>query len=287
MRRTNKIFLCVIAVLIVLVFTFAGCQSAKMGADQGPAETPNGGASEASTSYDIGGAISGRKVIYSAYATIHADDPKAAMNSIKGKLNDDEWVDMEDTSESYGTIVVRIKSTRLTGFLESLSSLGKVGDYTIKSQDVTSSYSDIEQEIAKNEQIKARLEDLIPSASSLEDIIKLEQALAEVESQLTSLNNRKNSYDSLIDYSTVTIYVNQNYYEVDPSFKDTTKTAIKDSWVAFGTFFIYLFWGIIYAFPFLLAGGIIAFVVIICIRKKKGLPLFKKAQKKEEIKENK
>ncbi len=286
MSRTNKIFLCVIALIVVLVFTFAGCQSAKRSEssyDSSDLIAGDSGPSDSSSTYDANGVISGRKVIYNAYATIWADSSREALDKVKGLLKEDEWIDSENNSSSHGTIVVRIKSSRLTEFLQNLSTAGSVGDYTIKSQDVTKSYTTIEEEIAKNETLKAKIEALIPSATTLDEVIKLEKALADIESELTYLNNKKNTYDSQIEYSTVTIYVNQNYYTEDPSFGDTTKNAISDSWKAFGNFFVYIFWGIIYVFPFLLLGGVITFIVVICIRKKKGLPLFKRVKKEKTI----
>ena len=287
-KRINLLIIFVVAIILVCSFSLMSCQSkgSDNNLDQGDyyAGSSKNSSSSGADYYVV---PAGRKVIYTAYASVYTDDSAKTVEQIKGKLNADEWIESESINSTSGNIVFRIKSTRLQEFLGQLAEFGKVGDYSVRSQDVTTAYSDIEAEIAKNEAYRTKVMDLIPQATTLEEILKLEETLSDIESELATLNKKKTSYDSDIDYSTVTVYINQNYYEEDPTFKEQTKTAITDSWLSIGIFFKYLFLGFIYAFPYLLAAGIIAFVVVICVRKKKGLPLFKCTKKQSKVEETK
>ncbi len=284
-KRTNLLLIIIVAIVLVCSFSMMACKSA-MQTDDAPSyasDEAQGGAANSSASLsNLGAAPAGRKIIYNAYASIYTDNTAQTITQVKSMLKEDEWVDAETINQSSGSIVFRIKSTRLQEFLDGLSKLGKIGDYTLRAEDISLTYSDIESEIAKNEALKTKIEGLIPTATTLEEVLALEDKLNDIENDLANLNNRKNRYDSQIEYSTVTIYFNQNYYKEDPTFANQTKDAIKDSWGSVGTFFKYLFLGIIYVFPYLLIFGGIAFGIIILVRWKKGLPLFHKAPKKVE-----
>ena len=284
-KRTNLLLIIIVAIVLVCSFSMIACKSA-MNTDDVPSaasDEAKGGASNSSASLsNLGIAPAGHKIIYRAYASIYTDDTAQTIAQVKSMLKEDEWIDSETIDRTTGNIIFRIKSTRLQEFLDGLSALGKIGDYSVKAEDISLTYADIESEIAKNEALKAKVEDLIPMATTLEEVLALEDKLNDIENDLANLNNRKTRYDAQIEYSTVTIYFNQNYYKEDPTFANQTKDAIKDSWGSVGTFFKYLFLGIIYVFPYLLIFGGIAFGIIILVRWKKGLPLFHKASKKVE-----
>ncbi len=286
-KRTNLLLIIIVAIVLVCSFSMMACQ-AKNASDSGfDRDEAQGGASNSSASLsNLGAAPAGHKIIYTAFASIYTDNTAQTISQVKSMLKEDEWIDSESINKTSGSIVFRIKSTRIQEFLDGLSALGNLGDYSLRAEDISLTYADVESEISKNEALKAKVEALIPMATTLEEVLDLEDKLNDIENDLAELNSRKNRYDAQIEYSTVTVYFNQNYYKEDPTFANQTKTAIKDSWGSVGSFFKYLFLGFIYVFPYLLIFGGIAFVVIIIVRWKKGLPLFHKAPKQPKAEED-
>ena len=289
-KRTNLLLIIIVAIVLVCSFSMMACNASDKSTamDSTLDREAQGGAANSSASINLLGAVpTEHKIIYYAYASIYTDNTAQAISQVKGMLKEDEWVDSETISKSSGSIVLRVKSTRLQEFLNGLSTLGEVGDYSIRAEDISLDYADLEGDIAKYEALKTRVEELIPMATTLEEIIALEAQLNDIESKLAILNSSKNKYDAQIEYSTVTVYFNQNYYKEDPTFANQTKTAITESWGSVGSFFKYLFLGFIYVFPYLLIFGTITFVIIIIVRWKMRLPLFKRAPKQPKVEEKK
>ena len=52
-----------------------------------------------------------------------------------------------------------------------------------------------------------RLNELLSQASSMEDILAIESKISDVRYELESYQSQMNTYDNLINYSTVDIYV--------------------------------------------------------------------------------
>ncbi len=77
------------------------------------------------------------------------------------------------------------------------------------SEDVTEQYTDIEIHLATLETKHERLLALLDKASQMEDIIALENALADCEYQIDSLSGEKRRYDSLVDFSTISVSVRE------------------------------------------------------------------------------
>ncbi|MDD3193465.1 MAG: DUF4349 domain-containing protein [Oscillospiraceae bacterium] len=113
------------------------------------------------------------------------------------------------TSNRYGTLTIRIPSGKLDDFLSQVGQIGTVTYTNKSSEDVTLDYVDIESRIATLKVEQERLLALLESAQDLESVIQLESRLSEVRYQLESYTSTQNRYDSLIDYSTVSLSVRE------------------------------------------------------------------------------
>ena len=74
------------------------------------------------------------------------------------------------------------------------------------SEDVTEQYTDIETRLATLQTKHERLLSLLEKADKMEDIISLENALADCEYEIDSLTGSKRRYDDLVGFST--FYIN-------------------------------------------------------------------------------
>jgi len=109
----------------------------------------------------------------------------------------------------YGRYTVRIPKDKYDTFLNSVGEVCHVTSRNESAEDVGLQYYDIESRIRLLEIKQERLMNLLEQASSMEDIITLENALSDIQYQLESNNIQKNRYDSLIDYSTISIRLEQ------------------------------------------------------------------------------
>lgn len=109
----------------------------------------------------------------------------------------------------YGRYTVRVPKDKYDTFLNSVGEVCHVTSRNESAEDVGLQYYDIESRIRLLEIKQERLMNLLEQASTMEDIITLENALSDIQYQLESNNIQKNRYDSLIDYSTISIRLEQ------------------------------------------------------------------------------
>ena len=109
----------------------------------------------------------------------------------------------------YGRYTVRVPKDKYDTFLNSVGEVCHVTSRNESAEDVGLQYYDIESRIRLLEIKQERLMKLLEQATTMEDIITLENALSDIQYQLESNNIQKNRYDSLIDYSTISIRLEQ------------------------------------------------------------------------------
>lgn len=114
-----------------------------------------------------------------------------------------------DSSSRYGYYTVRVPSEKYDAFMNSAGTLGHLSDKTEDTTDVGQAYYDTELHIKTLETKHARLLALMDKATKMEDIITIESALSDVEYELQQYQSDLSNYDSLIDYSTINITLNE------------------------------------------------------------------------------
>ncbi|MBR2749218.1 MAG: DUF4349 domain-containing protein [Firmicutes bacterium] len=107
----------------------------------------------------------------------------------------------------YGNFTVRVPSDKYQEFVSSVSDGMHVTQLSQNTQDIGQAYYEAESHLETLRNKHARLEELLQKAGSLSDIIELENALSQTEYELEQYSNELERYDSLIDYSTVTVNV--------------------------------------------------------------------------------
>lgn len=173
-----------------------------------------------------------------------------------------------------GSYTVRIPAEQYDSFLTQVGEVGYLTRKTESTENVGEVYYDLEARLKTQRTKQERLLALLEKADTMEDIIKLESALSEVEYQIEQYSSSLKRYDGLIGYATVNIGINEvikivdEPTEKDPLFKrmvagvassfDALVEAVEDFllWVSYNVFAL-----VIYAV-------VIVFVVIV-IRKKK------------------
>ena len=127
-------------------------------------------------------------------------------------------------------------------------------------------------QIAALEKEEQRLLEMMDKAETVEEMIAVESRLTEVETQLNQYKTQKSYYDNEVRHATVYIDLEevQSYQDVGNSsgFWGMVRKTFRNSIHALGTFFVWLFTGILWLLPFA-ALACIVWLIVRAIRKKK------------------
>ena len=147
------------------------------------------------------------KLILNANLTLETQDFDKASADIE-KMAADAGGYLESSSLSgdagsrHASYVLRIPQEKFEAFYEQLGSSVHVVYSSRSSEDVTEQYTDIETRLSTLTTKHERLLALLDQADKMEDIISLENALADCEYEIDSLTGSKRHYDDLVGFST-------------------------------------------------------------------------------------
>jgi hypothetical protein len=169
----------------------------------------------------------------------------------------------------YYSITARIPSDRLDEFVAAAGKLGTVTNKSENVEDVTLDYVD---KTAYKESLQVeydRVTTLLEKAEDLDQILALESKLSELRYEINSYESQLRTYDNLIDYSTVNIYISEVEYEKET--EDTIGSRIKNgfsqSLYAVRDFFVNFFVFLVSNLPILLLLAAVVAVIILVIKK--------------------
>lgn len=159
------------------------------------------------------------KLIYNAYISLQTVDfEKAEVQFIETvKANEgyfeSSYVDRgsyySESRHIYGSYTVRIPQKNYEAFLASVGETSHVVSINKNVTDIGMEYFDTETRLSTLQAKFDRLTELFEEATQMSDIISLESALADTQYEIDMYTSTLNRYDSLIDYSTVTVSLEQ------------------------------------------------------------------------------
>ncbi|MBQ5310874.1 MAG: DUF4349 domain-containing protein [Oscillospiraceae bacterium] len=171
------------------------------------------------------------------------------------------------------SITVRIPSEHFNEFLSGLSSYGQVMNQSTNAENISRQYADNQAEIAALEKEQERLLQMMDAADTIEEMIRVEDRLTTVQSQLNKYKSTLSAMDADVQFSRISITVTEvhKYTEIkqapepEPTFLERLSEHIQESAKSFLNVLEALLFVIIALFPYLL---IIAVVVIIIVAAK-------------------
>lgn len=172
------------------------------------------------------------KVIRTAKLTIQSTDFDAAVEALNQLTKEyGGWYETADVDGgSYysknamrsGYYIVRVPKENFVAFRDGINGIGHVYSISENTQDVGAVYYDTEARLATLTTKRERLLALLEQATVMEDIISLENALAEVQYEIDAHTASLRKYDSLIGYSTFHINLDEVVELTDePSIKES------------------------------------------------------------------
>ena len=178
-------------------------------------------------------------------------------------------------------LTIRIPQNKLDGFINAVSDAANVVRKSENVSDVTLTYVDLEsnRDALKIEQ--TRLLELLEQASSLEDILTIEDRLTTVRYRLESMESQLRTMDNQVNYSTVYLNISeveeltpveeQTFLdEISEGFMDSLKDVAEDA--------IDLIIWFIVNIPHLIIWGAVIAIVVVLIRRRKKKKLAKKVK---------
>lgn len=152
--------------------------------------------------------LENRKIVYRATLDVDSYDLEAYRELVVNQLFIHfGYIENETVRDEELHMTLRVPSENLDEFLTTLKEGGEVTFFTKTSQDITNTYTTYEARRLALEARHQRLIELIEVAESVEDIIELEKERSDVEAELTEIGIRLTNFDSLVDYSTVSLNV--------------------------------------------------------------------------------
>ena len=181
-------------------------------------------------------AASQRKLIRTVHLSVETTQFDQLISNISQAVTDAggymENSDISGTSISdslgrrYAYLTVRVPSEKLDHFVSLVGEQGNITNKSENTQDVTLQYSDIESRKKSLTIEQDRLWELLEKAESVDSIIALEARLSEIRYQLESFESQLRTYDNQVDYSTVSISIDE-VRVLTPTTPDTIATRIQ------------------------------------------------------------
>ena len=137
-----------------------------------------------------------------------------------------------------GDYTVRIPADQFQAFLDQVGTICHVTYKEEGSENVSEAYYDVESRLVTQQTKLERLQNLLAQAENMEDIITIESAISDTELEIEQLTGTLRHYDSLVDYATVYIslqevYQLSNVEEPATSFGSRMGAAFASGWRGF------------------------------------------------------
>ena len=236
------------------------------------------------------------KLVYKCYVdieTLDFDKSYAALQDMMEKYNcvissetfGDESISYfydsyYSSSSKYKTgrtdeIVIRVPSANYKSFISEYGELGNVTSKTQTVDNITQEYYDTTSQVDGLKAEMERLEIMMSQATEIEDMITINQAITELQSEINSLTTYIRTMDSDVAYSYVTMSLREvlEYSEVEQpvkknTFIDRLKNQCVDTWKGFLNFLENLLFTIISLIPAIVIIGIIVIIIKLTCRNK-------------------
>ena len=133
------------------------------------------------------------------------------VNNLNGYISNSAS-NVNTSGRKQGKIDIRIKAKDFETLISKISKSGKVISLNINSSDITNEFIDLEARKTTQKALEERLLNLLNiKTAKLTDVVEVEQKLAEVRSQIESMQGRMRFLKNQSEYSTLTVSLFEPY----------------------------------------------------------------------------
>jgi hypothetical protein len=158
------------------------------------------------------------KIIQTAYITIEVKDVPGSVETLKSlAAQKGGYISSTNVQNSYnnrlsGSVIIRIPATEFENTLTGVKALGTVKTVSTQGRDVTEEYVDLQAQKTSYQNQLAQYNEIMKKAVKVEDVIVIQQQIDRVQTELNRLEGRLKYLNSQIDFSTITV----NLQEPEP-----------------------------------------------------------------------
>lgn len=282
---------------VILLFSLAGCaaESTLSGSAvpefTAPADSMNrydGITDKESPAEDAGSKLpENRKLIQTVHMDVETEDLDAVLAKLEGRIAElNGYVQSSNVQNGsaysgkryrYAYMTLRIPAKALDTFVDQVGQVSNIVSSRKTVEDVTLSYVETEGRMKALQVEEARLLELLAEAKSLEDILKIEDRLTKVRTELEQVTSALRVYDNQVDYATIHLNITEVTEYTETTEPETVWERIAkgfgESWKNIGNFFQELFVVLVVGSPYLLLMGgsalIVVVIILLSIRKKR------------------
>ena len=281
----KRVLAIVLTLLVCLSFVACGANSAAPKAEydaayEAPAEGYYGQSyAETAAAQAPGEAqtdlTQGRKLIRTVRLSAETEDYTAFMDGLKARVDQcGGYLESVDASTSgsrpSASVTIRVPANRLNEMSDAIAQSTNILHRSESQEDVTLQYVDTESRVSALRTEQERLNELLAKAETLDDILSIEDRMAEVRYQLESAESRLRVLANQVDFATIYLDVRQvEVYTpvVEEGFWEHIGHGFVASLNEVWSFLKDLFSSIIIGLPYLLLVALVVLIIILIGRK--------------------
>jgi hypothetical protein len=238
-----------------------------------------------------------RKIVRNGDLQLEAESPEQSQQKItaiaesKGGFvveSQQSSSDARSAVRDVVTMTVRIPSAKFTEALDEIrKTASRVVVETVKSDDVTEEFIDIEAQLKAKKALEAQFLEIMKRANTVEDALNVQSELAEVRGEIEKIEGRKRFLENQTSFSTIKIRLQTpaTFTETSNGFFDRFKQAFSSGFDAALNFVLALISFLIAIVPFLIFIVLPLYFVVRYFLKKRNSRLTALEIAKEELKE--
>lgn len=203
-----------------------------------------------------------KKIIKEGHMTIRSDDIQSTKNRIDSLVGQAEGyyakeAFSEEESRKNYHLMIRIPAAKYESFLKKLEQgPASIENKTIEARDITEEYYDIKARMEADKELEQRLLEILKKANTVEDILRVEQKLADVREEIEAREGRLRYLDSRVSFSTLNVWL---YQEIEEKYQPKKRSnffqrlvrAVHKGWLALLDFLLFVirlwpFWLLLY-----------------------------------------
>lgn len=232
---------------MLLLLCLAGCGSSKQEMASPSSEKSTVDSSQLGTSGNKEATTEERKIMQTATLSLKTSNLKnteekiiSIINTNQGRADEINVTRDDYNGQSKGIYIVRVPQEQLAHVIDSIINIADISLQQKKtvSQDVTEEYIDTTARLENMQHQEQRLRELLTKADSIDEILKVENELVRVRTQIDSNTGKIKKMSSQITMSTIKITVMDNGIITQNTFITQFLGAMKEGFKTAGDVFM-------------------------------------------------
>lgn len=163
-----------------------------------------------------------QKIIYVLETTLKTDNVLATIDAVQDKIKSiggyiAESAQNNNQDQISAFLSLKVPATEFESFKNDLAQFGTISNQHLFTDDVSRQYFDVETRLRSWEAQEKRYLEILQQAKTVEEILKIEDSLANVRREMESLKGQLKYWDNRVQYSEIriNIYSTQSNFIVD------------------------------------------------------------------------